>query len=730
MIGRSEVPPMGGAEQEGNNRELPPEEAQKIGEAVLLMAMKLSTQLESSKRVEFTGLMAENLAGLDPKQAEILMKNFLKIYENANGSGSSADKPIDKPAEGGDGNGGEKPAEAPAGGDGEKPAEAPASGDGEKPAEAPASGDGEKPAGAPASGDGEKPAEAPAGGDGEKPADAPVSVEGEKPDDKQAEGGDGNGGEKPEENKAEKSEEEKAAELRDKLFSEGEVRFVDWLQRVEKINPCSLKGKSYEEMSVISNRYTRYVRMGLLSYGATRFVKWYQSTGGDMKQLRRMDLSQILAVNKDYDKYRDGKTEIRPLIAMGISGETLFSEADNVSQEMMREGAEKQQPDAVWDDLGTSANLGQTRKLIGERNALQYKKETGELTDDESKRLDELNGIVGEATWAGSYGDIERFINAQYDLATVRARRKELGKDSDQRTDVLEVSIGKNGKYIVRNSEGKVVNLASLEAQHAVDVYDAVRKYANDIVMVENSKVNSDMKRKARERVLARFKTAMGSIRGGEKIALVMDNYEEVVEEAAKRAMHGKSMDDVMRGFQVIHRGAFETKSERNKDAVRSIKKQLNNGESGKTRVVPAATAGEALDGGDKQAADDSRAENEEQSEGSSNSGMLTKENFANMSGSEVATFMKNAYNAKRGTLSKEEAQKLNEAVKTWNRMSTEKQRNILEKHNGRWIYTDRNESRAMSVLVKHGLIGGLDEGPKKKPASAAAVKPAGAEAA
>ena len=108
MIGRSEVPPMGGAEQEGNNRELPPEEAQKIGEAVLLMAMKLSTQLESSKRVEFTGLMAENLAGLDPKQAEILMKNFLKIYENANGSGSSADKPIDKPAEGGDGNGGEK----------------------------------------------------------------------------------------------------------------------------------------------------------------------------------------------------------------------------------------------------------------------------------------------------------------------------------------------------------------------------------------------------------------------------------------------------------------------------------------------------------------------------------------------------------------------------------------------------------------------------------------------
>ena len=59
----------------------------------------------------------------------------------------------------------------------------------------------------------------------------------------------------------------------------------------------------------------------------------------------------------------------------------------------------------------------------------------------------------------------------------------------------------------------------------------------------------------------------------------------------------------------------------------------MNNGESGKARVVPAATAGEALDGGDKQAADDSQAESEEQSEGSSNDGMLTKENFANIAG-------------------------------------------------------------------------------------------------
>ena len=511
MIGGGERAPGGGEGHE--NKEF--KDSQKAGEVVLRIARLMEKIDSPDQRTEFASLIERVTRGMSAKQVNIAIDALEKVYYNLGGSTAPTGEGGGGSAASASGEGGS------AGGDGGS-----AGGEG--------SGDSGSTGGEGGSADGG----GSAGGEGGSAGGDGASAGGE---------GGSAGGEGGESN--EKEIKDRASDI---LNTHGDA-FRIWYKenKGESIRKL-FKGKSIDDLNAIESEYKAYHKKRIddfINSEGSAFANWMRSEYGK-GSIRNLYSMKGLDVDKVLNKYLVSK---HPLVASGVVDRS-FEESTNKAAEQRWEALSKDRAQRIiWKkDEYLKKSRAEIQKEIQERDRLQYKKDSKTASNEELARLRNLNRSVGEATWAGCSHDVAKFIVNNAKTAS----------------NTFEVSKDKDGKYIVKDKSGNILDPNSAEAIRAGDIYRNIETYAKMSKYIAEGKgpdgvyvgFTAEQKRNEEKLLLLAFRSSMEKAKGfneqniPNRDKVVIDNYEKIAIEAAKRAAHGASIDDVMRGFKVVER--------------------------------------------------------------------------------------------------------------------------------------------------------------------------------
>ena len=666
MIGGGERAPGGGEGHE--NKEF--KDSQKAGEVVLRIARLMEKIDSPDQRTEFASLIERVTRGMSAKQVNIAIDALEKVYYNLGGSTAPTGEGGGGSAASASGEGGS------AGGDGGS-----AGGEG--------SGDSGSTGGEGGSADGG----GSAGGEGGSAGGDGASAGGE---------GGSAGGEGGESN--EKEIKDRASDI---LNTHGDA-FRIWYKenKGESIRKL-FKGKSIDDLNAIESEYKAYHKKRIddfINSEGSAFANWMRSEYGK-GSIRNLYSMKGLDVDKVLNKYLVSK---HPLVASGVVDRS-FEESTNKAAEQRWEALSKDRAQRIiWKkDEYLKKSRAEIQKEIQERDRLQYKKDSKTASNEELARLRNLNRSVGEATWAGCSHDVAKFIVNNAKTAS----------------NTFEVSKDKDGKYIVKDKSGNILDPNSAEAIRAGDIYRNIETYAKMSKYIAEGKgpdgvyvgFSKEQKRNEEKLLLLAFRSGMERAKGfnGQNISngdkVVIDNYEKIAIEAAKRAAHGASIDDVMRGFKVVERVVNEKKTEEHRSAIQRIKNFFS-GLFGRKRAVPeSAVAKAAENNGRTTAGTSTSAESGSGAENATagNVEALTKDTFEGMDPAKATSFINEALNKKRAELGTSNEAKFNElkkAVETWNGLSSNMKKIILGRKDSKGLLSSRN-AEAVRLLEENGLI-------------------------
>ena len=656
-------------------------DSQKAGEVVLRIARLMEKIDSPDQRTEFASFIERATRGMSAKQADIAIDALEKVYYNLGGSTASA----------GEGGGGSA---ASAGGEGSL-----AGGEGGSAGGDSGSAGGE---GGSAGGDGGS-----AGGEGGSAGGEGGSAGGEGGStggEGGSTGGEGGsaGGEGGESN--EKEIKDRASDI---LNTHGDA-FRIWYKenKGESIRKL-FEGKSIDDLNAIESEYKAYHKKRIddfINSEGSAFTNWMRSeygkgSTGNLYSMKGLDVDKVL------NKYLVSK---HPLVASGVVDRS-FEESTNKAAEQRWEALSKDRAQRIiWKkDEYLKKSRAEIQKEIQERDRLQYKKDSKTASNEELARLRNLNRSVGEATWAGCSHDVAKFIVNNAKTAS----------------NTFEVSKDKDGKYIVKDKSGNILDPNSAEAIRAGDIYRNIETYAKMSKYIAEGKgpdgvyvgFTAEQKRNEEKLLLLAFRSSMEKAKGfneqniPNRDKVVIDNYEKIAIEAAKRAAHGASIDDVMRGFKVVERVVNEKKTEEHRSAIQRIKNFFS-GLFGRKRAVPeSAVAKAAENNGRTTAGTSTSAESGSGAENATagNVEALTKDTFEGMDPAQATSFINEALNKKRaefGTSSETKFNELKKAVETWNSFSSNLKKVILSRKDSKGLLSSRN-AEAVRLLEENGLI-------------------------
>ena len=705
-------------------------DSQKAGEVVLRIARLMEKIDSPDQRTEFASFIERATRGMSAKQADIAIDALEKVYYNLGGStasagegggGSAASAGGEGSLAGGEGGsaGGDSGSAGgeggSAGGDGGSAGGEGGSAGGEGGS---AGGEGGSTGGEGGSTGGEGGS---AGGDGGSTggeggsAGGGGSYEAEKSPEEIMEivelageegstGGEGGsaGGEGGESN--EKEIKDRASDI---LNTHGDA-FRIWYKenKGESIRKL-FEGKSIDDLNAIESEYKAYHKKRIddfINSEGSAFTNWMRSeygkgSTGNLYSMKGLDVDKVL------NKYLVSK---HPLVASGVVDRS-FEESTNKAAEQRWEALSKDRAQRIiWKkDEYLKKSRAEIQKEIQERDRLQYKKDSKTASNEELARLRNLNRSVGEATWAGCSHDVAKFIVNNAKTAS----------------NTFEVSKDKDGKYIVKDKSGNILDPNSAEAIRAGDIYRNIETYAKMSKYIAEGKgpdgvyvgFTAEQKRNEEKLLLLAFRSSMEKAKGfneqniPNRDKVVIDNYEKIAIEAAKRAAHGASIDDVMRGFKVVERVVNEKKTEEHRSAIQRIKNFFS-GLFGRKRAVPeSAVAKAAENNGRTTAGTSTSAESGSGAENATagNVEALTKDTFEGMDPAQATSFINEALNKKRaefGTSSETKFNELKKAVETWNSFSSNLKKVILSRKDSKGLLSSRN-AEAVRLLEENGLI-------------------------
>ncbi len=467
------------------------------------------------------------------------------------------------------------------------------------------------------------------------------------------------------------------------------------------------KGKSIDDLNAIESEYKAYHKKRIddfINKEGSAFTNWMRSEYGK-GGTRKLYSMKGLDVDKVFNKYLVFRY---PLVASGVVDRS-FEESTNKAAEQRWAALSKDRAQRIiWrKDEYLKKSRAEIQKEIQERDRLQYKKDSKTASNEELARLRNLNRSVGEATWAGCSHDVAKFIVNNAKTAS----------------NTFEVSKDKDGKYIVKDKSGNILDSNSAEAIRAGDIYRNIETYAKMSKYIAEGKgpdgvyvgFTAEQKKNEEKLLLLAFRSSMEKAKGfneqniPNRDKVVIDNYEKIAIEAAKRAAHGASIDDVMRGFKVVERVVNEKKTEKHRSAIQRIK-DFFSGLFGRKRAVPESAVAKAAENNGRTAAGTSTsAESGSGAENvtAGNVKALTKDTFEGMDPAQATSFMNDALNKKRAELGTSNEAKFNElkkAVETWNGLSSNVKKMILGRKDSKGLLSSRN-AEAVRLLEENGLI-------------------------
>ena len=426
-----------------------------------------------------------------------------------------------------------------------------------------------------------------------------------------------------EEGAEEESEEEKSRKEAIEAFL-GDEQKAFWLDK-KGITRQEMMDQpdtyTVEKMNELGEEYEKDRKELARELSNKDFLEWFKNKFSNGEGRPSVSLQELFVkghkdlyeLKAQFESDRDA-VESGPLVAAGLSSKAeIERKAEQIAKKELedklvaerKKGFIKGKIAEIWHggirrQSEILSRKDELVKMIREKNALQTKKDAKiQLTPEEANRLGELDSIVGEKTWVGCEGDVERFILAQCDDTAQHIRRdKMIRKEKGERMDVFDVSYDENHRIVVKDENGNIVDENNEKAKRAASIYRAVRVFATCMSNVEkgvdvngNPRVyNAEQKAQYEAACLGEFRACLAGLRVNGEDDSDIDNYEKIALEAAKRAKHGKAIENVMEGFRVIEGDIYRGAStEVHKNAIDRIAGKLSS-----VPIVPTAVAGAA----------------------------------------------------------------------------------------------------------------------------------------
>ena len=357
-----------------------------------------------------------------------------------------------------------------------------------------------------------------------------------------------------------------------------------WLENKAGINPDDLLNKPdeypMEKLDELDDSYeTDRNELAEELIENPDFGVWFSELGGDLSDLDDMGYKDLYDLKKNFEGSDDesGETEDddAPLVAAGLTSDDEMERRSRQIAEQQIENENKHAKGILgklkakfWDSTaGKEWKIRRRQQdvlaMMKERNELIIKRDGGmELSDAEKSRLAELDGLVGDDTWAACAGNTERFI-----MAHINNAREAIRNDKGERMDAYKVEYGEDGtpKAMRMNEAGEWVDASGPEAERAIVVERAIRQYATDIDDIFHGRrqdgdgnpiTDPEQMRALEEEALNEFRRGLAEMRLSDSRngidSSMINNYEQLAIRAGQKAKHEMGVDNIMRGFQFI----------------------------------------------------------------------------------------------------------------------------------------------------------------------------------
>ena len=392
-------------------------------------------------------------------------------------------------------------------------------------------------------------------------------------------------------------EDDERRERAEAFINDEQKRF--WLEKAKGINPQDLIDKpdeyTMEKLDELQDNYEKDCKDLAISLADDdEFVKWY----GNPENLKEMGYKDLYELKQKFENRDDG-----PLIAAGLKSE---AEMERRSRQIAERDVENENKHlkglirgvligGMWDRrAGKEWKVRRRQKevlaMMKERNDLLIKRdaEGGTLSEADKRRLEELDGLVGDDTWTGCAGDTERFV-----MAHVNNAREMIRNDKGERMDAYKVEYGEDGtpRSLKFNSEtGEWEAASGPEADRAIVIERVIRSYAKTIGDIYHGRVNDsdgnpitdpERMRELEAGALNEFRKGIAEMRQNDSEngidSSMINNYEAIAIQAGNKAKHETGVDNVMRGFQYISgEMTRDVSSEAHRNAVERLANRLN----------------------------------------------------------------------------------------------------------------------------------------------------------